>query len=184
MKPASSAARNTTARAISSGSPSRFDGINGRIFCSSTSFALAGMGVNSYFTGSSASDISVRDELKTSPNSLAVGRMTPTGFVENGTALGITDLQDLSLASLGGQSIKRNWVETAQALGVQTDSAKAQAESASTVRQSLDAQRASISGVSVDEESLNLLTFQRQYQGAAKFITTVDEMMQTLIAIV
>ena len=41
MKPASSAARKTTQRAISSGSPSRPTGICGRMFFSSTSFGTA-----------------------------------------------------------------------------------------------------------------------------------------------
>jgi type II secretory pathway pseudopilin PulG len=41
MKPASSPARNSTARAISSGSPSRPTGICGRMFFSSTSFGTA-----------------------------------------------------------------------------------------------------------------------------------------------
>jgi hypothetical protein len=41
MKPASSEARNTTQRAISSGSPRRPVGISGRMFFSSTSFGTA-----------------------------------------------------------------------------------------------------------------------------------------------
>src|SRR5882762_6838668 len=41
MAPASSAARNTTARAISSGSPRRLTGISGRMLFSSTSFGTA-----------------------------------------------------------------------------------------------------------------------------------------------
>jgi flagellar hook-associated protein 1 FlgK len=41
-----------------------------------------------------------------------------------------------------------------------------------------------VSGVSVDEESINLLAFQRAYQGSARFITVVDEMMQTLLGLV
>jgi flagellar hook-associated protein 1 FlgK len=149
-----------------------------------SSGVLAVLGVNSYFTGSSAADISVRDDLKSDPNGLAVGRQTADGFVENGTAMGITGLQDQALPTLGGLSIKQSWADTAQALGVQTDNAQTQAQAATTVRQALDAQQQSVSGVSVDEESMNLLTYQRQYQGAARFITTVDEMMQTLIGIV
>src|ERR1700688_1047685 len=41
MKPASSVARKTTLRAISSGSPRRLTGINGRMLFSSTSFGTA-----------------------------------------------------------------------------------------------------------------------------------------------
>jgi flagellar hook-associated protein 1 FlgK len=153
-------------------------------FSEDSSSALAVMGVNAYFTGKDASDIGIRDALKANTDLLSTGRMVNGSFVENGTALGIAGLQDQQLAGLGNRSIKASWIDTSQALGVQAAAALSQAESAMIVRQSLDAQRAAVSGVSVDEESVNLLTFQRQYQGAAKFITTVDEMMQTLISMV
>ena len=40
-----------------------------------------------------------------------------------------------------------------------------------------------VSGVSLDEESINLLTFQRQFQAAARFIAVIDETLQTLLSI-
>lgn len=153
-------------------------------FGEDSSGVLAVMGVNSYFTGTSASDIGVRQELKDTPSLLATGRFVEGTFVENGTALAIADVQNQSLAALGGQSLKKSWTESVQQLGVRTESALTAFQAASTVRQSLEAQRATVSGVSVDEESINLMTFQRQYQGAARFISIVDEMTQTLIALI
>jgi flagellar hook-associated protein 1 len=148
-----------------------------------SSGALAVLGVNAYFTGTDASNINIRTDLKTTPDSLMVGRLVNGGFIENGGALEISRLQDAPLTALGGQSIKQSWLDTAQSLGVQADAAMNRAEAASMVREGLDAQRAAVSGVSVDEESVNLLIFQRQYQGAARFIATVDEMTQTLISL-
>ena len=49
---------------------------------------------------------------------------------------------------------------------------------------SLDAQRASLSGVSIDEESLNLLNFQRQYQAGARLIDISNQLLTTLMQIV
>ena len=62
--------------------------------------------------------------------------------------------------------------------------ARTNADAGRIVRQSLEAQRASLSGVSVDEESINLLNYQRQFQGAAQVISTADELLQTLISII
>ncbi|MBU4055080.1 MAG: flagellar hook-associated protein FlgK, partial [Proteobacteria bacterium] len=41
--------------------------------------------------------------------------------------------------------------------------------------------RESISGVSLDEEMVNLVKFQHAYSAAAKLISVVDEMLDTLL---
>ena len=48
----------------------------------------------------------------------------------------------------------------------------------------LQAQRESLSGVSLDEEAMNLMKQQRAFQGAAKLVTTVNDMMQTVLDMV
>jgi flagellar hook-associated protein 1 FlgK len=148
-----------------------------------SSGVLGVLGVNAFFTGTDGTDIGVRADLKTTPSNLMVGRLVNGEFVENAGALEIARLQDASLSMLSGQSISRSWLDAAQSLGVQADAAKNRAEAATMVRDSLEAQRAAVSGVSIDEESVNLLIFQRQYQGAARFIATVDEMTRTLISL-
>jgi flagellar hook-associated protein 1 FlgK len=44
--------------------------------------------------------------------------------------------------------------------------------------------RESISGVSIDEETVNLIKYQNAYQAAAKLINTADEMMETILAMI
>jgi flagellar hook-associated protein 1 FlgK len=48
----------------------------------------------------------------------------------------------------------------------------------------LENQRESVSGVSLDEEMINLIKFQNAYTAAAKMITTADEMMQTVLQMI
>ncbi|MDX2017795.1 MAG: flagellar hook-associated protein FlgK [Planctomycetota bacterium] len=149
-----------------------------------TSGVLAVMGVNSYFAGSTAGDIAVRQDLVSDPTKLMVGRVVNGTFVENGNALEFVKLQDTALAGLGGRSIKQSWADTAQSIGLQAAGAETLAGSTSVVRTSLEQQRSSIAGVNVDEESINLLSFQRQYQAAARVIQVADELTQALLAIV
>jgi flagellar hook-associated protein 1 FlgK len=42
-------------------------------------------------------------------------------------------------------------------------------------------QRDSVSGVSLEEEMTNLMTFQKAYQASAQIISTVNLMLQSLI---
>ena len=41
--------------------------------------------------------------------------------------------------------------------------------------------RDSVSGVSIDEEMTDLVRFQKAYQASARIITTVDQMLDTVL---
>lgn len=153
-------------------------------FSEDSSGALAVLGVNTYFTGSDAGDIGVREALYTAPGLLAAGLSVAGQPSDNGAALGILGLRDQTNEDLGGQSITGAWISAAQDVGARTAEAGNRSDASRLVRESLDAQRSALSGVSIDEESINLLNYQRQYQGAARFITVVDELTQTLLSLV
>ncbi|MEN0021010.1 MAG: flagellar hook-associated protein FlgK [Planctomycetota bacterium] len=153
-------------------------------FSDDSSDVLAALGVNSYFTGRSAASIDVRADLSESPSQLGAGRLVDGRFVENATALSIAELQGQPVDSLNGESFSRSWSEIVQSVASSTEAAGNRAISATIVRENLDAQRAAVSGVNIDEESINLLDFQRQYQGAARVIQTADELFDTLLAII
>jgi flagellar hook-associated protein 1 FlgK len=105
-------------------------------------------------------------------------------LIENATALDIVQLQSKSLTSLGGVSPTEFWRQSVQELAGSSAQAGTSAEAARMVREAIQAQRDAVSGVSIDEESINLLQFQRQYQAAARVISVVDELTQQLINLV
>lgn len=149
-------------------------------FENDTSGILATLGMNTYFVGTDAGDIAVRSDLVAEPLLLVGGLSDGT----NETALAIATLRERPVASLGGLTLEDAWLKTVERVGVETAGAKTRANATRLVRENLEAQRAGISGVSADEETLNLIQFQRQYQAAARFINIVDEMLQTLLSIV
>ena len=142
--------------------------------------ALAALGLNTFFTGTDAADIDVNQQLQGDPGLLAVGAGNIAG--SNGTALALANLQSAPIDDLGGKSLPEFWDSSVNTLAVKTDAANASVESSGLVKDSLNAQVQATSGVSLDEESINLLTFQRQFQAAARFISVIDQTLQTLIS--
>ncbi len=150
-------------------------------FLEDTTGFLAATGINSFFTGHNATTIDVNQVLLDDASMLAVGAGGIAG--SNNTAIAIAELQNNGLDALDGRSLRDFWQSNVNQLAARTSAANQKAQSAAIVRESINAQMQSVSGVSLDEESVNMMLFQRQYQAAARFITVIDETMQTLLSI-
>jgi flagellar hook-associated protein 1 FlgK len=149
-------------------------------FASDTSGVLATLGINTFFTGEDAADLDVRSELIANPGLLVAGLSAGS----NEQALAIAQLRDAPVESLGGITLLESWRRTTDAVAVETAAARTERGAAEQVKASLEAQHATVSGVSIDEETINLISFQQQYQAAARLISTVDELTQILISLV
>ena len=149
-------------------------------FGDDTSGVLALLGINTFFQGDTAADIAVRGELRDDTGLLVVGN----GLGSNDTALAIAGLRDRPLDAFSGATISERWSSTVERNAVRTAAATTRFEALSSVRSSLEAQEQAISGVSLDEESINLITYQQQYSGAARFIQITDELTNILLSIV
>jgi flagellar hook-associated protein 1 FlgK len=67
--------------------------------------------------------------------------------------------------------------------GVAVRSAELDVEVATGVEAQLEALRSSVSGVSTDEEVINLDKFQRGYQASLRVVSVADQMLQELLAL-
>jgi flagellar hook-associated protein 1 FlgK len=150
-------------------------------FSQDSSGVLAALGINNFLSGSNARDISVSKTLTDQPGLIAAAKNGAPA--DNQTALAIADLANRSLTSLKGVSLSDWYQSLVNGVASSTSAAKTNAEAAQGVSDTLKAQRDALSGVSIDEEAINLIKQQRAYQGAARLISTVDEMMKTLMAI-
>ena len=57
-------------------------------------------------------------------------------------------------------------------------------DTADTLAVQLEAERASISGVDPNEELVEMVKFQRQFEIAARFLTTINQTLDDLLAVV
>ncbi len=66
-------------------------------------------------------------------------------------------------------------------IGSQGEEAQNRIESQTVVLKNLNNMRESVSGINLDEEMSNMVAFQHGYNAAARVITTMDEMLETII---
>jgi len=86
-----------------------------------------------------------------------------------------------SQAVIGGQSPTDYYSNLVFNVGNASSNANAEQSASSLVLKQLNDQRASISGVSLDEEAANMVRYQQAYSASAQVITTINAMMQTVI---
>ena len=101
---------------------------------------------------------------------------------DNGNAVAIANLQH-GLRIGGTVSLDDYYGSLVSDVGVGVDQASTNFDHQTAAVTQLNNYRESVSGVSVDEEMVNLLKFQNAYDAAAKLITTVDELLQALMNI-
>ena len=151
-------------------------------FSDDTSGVLAALGLNTFFTGKDSLDIAINPLIADHFSLVAAGRSDFAGDGSNATAL--SGVQDLSVASLGGVSLNQFYNASMASLAVSSSAVNSADEAARIIFDSLTVQRESISGVNLDEEAVAMITFQRAFEGAARYMRVVDEMMQTLLTLV
>jgi len=90
----------------------------------------------------------------------------------NGNLAKFTAVQTTALAS--GQTPSDAYASLVYQVGSLTSSANAESTATSASLVQLNDQLSSVSGVSVDEESANLITYQQAYEAAARVVTTIQ----------
>jgi len=151
---------------------------------SDTSGVLTSLGINTYFAGNDASDIAVRSDLAADPSTLSVRAIVGGIPTDNGVSNAIIGLRTKAIANLQGNTLLGDWSAYAQELGVQVASAETATDTANAVTENLTSQLNAVSGVSLDEEAINLVLFQTQYQASARYISVLQQMTDTLMRMV
>lgn len=88
------------------------------------------------------------------------------------------EIAALALSDTGPDAV---WAAFVTRTAVASSGAAHDATLAAVGRDAAQAQLLSVASVSLDEESVNLLAYQHAYQGSARVLTAVDELLDTLI---
>jgi len=133
--------------------------------------------------GTTAASISLSAEVLADTDNISAGTGGPVGEYRagaNDVALALAGLRD-EASGLLGMSYGDHFRELTSDVGFMVHTANSRAEVHSTLADQAEMRREGYSGVSTDEELMQLIRFQTAYQAAARVVTTANEMLQTLV---
>jgi flagellar hook-associated protein 1 FlgK len=135
-----------------------------------------------FFTGTTASTIAVDPRISSNVNNIAASRDGAPGNNEN--ALALFGIMNERIMDAGTTTVTQYYGRFVSMIGSAVASASGDSNGAELVLAQLNAQRESVSGVSLDEEMTNMIRFQRSFEAAARVISTADELMRTVLNMV
>ena len=145
-------------------------------------YGLDGSTTQDFFTATATTSttisLALTDRQKIAASSTAAG--VPGNNVN---ALALSSLQTAAVAGLGNTTFQSYYSAMAGSFGATLQGATRDLQGQEILHDQLLAHRAEVSGVSMDEELINLLKYQRAFEAASKLITTSDEMLQTILGL-
>jgi flagellar hook-associated protein 1 FlgK len=148
----------------------------------SAAYGLDGSTGNAFFQGTDAATIALAAPIAASTDAIAASS-TAAGLPGGAdAAIGMAQLQYLvqtigtattTLDGFYGQFVAK--------IGVDADQASRLHQVQSGVLDAAQARRDGVSGVNMDEEMTDMVRFQKSYNAAARMITTLDDMLETIV---
>ncbi len=148
-------------------------------FADDSSGALAALGINTFFTGHDSSDIGVSSLISGDHRYLAAGK--GGGPSDGSNLVNLAAVTTNPVAALGGISLDELYENIVTNVAQASSTEQAVRDGLSAFRDSLKHQRDQYSGVSLDEEAIKVLQYQRAFQASARLISVIDELFTTLL---
>lgn len=142
-----------------------------------TSNILTALGINTFFEGKDASSIDVAQYIKDDVTRIAAASSRSIG--DNTNALRLVDLQNSSTAN--NKTFSEFLHGVVAELGIDRQRKENEKDSFNSLLANLEKQRQELSGVSVEEEMINVIRFQKAFQASAKFISVISELSDLLM---
>lgn len=128
--------------------------------------------------------IAVNPSLKSDVNSVAAAFPNPQGRAVIGdgrAAVEIASIRNTDVMIGSSRTFDDYFAETVTNAGLKGEQAENMLLSQNAIMNDLRDLRDSISGVNIDEELADIIKFQHGYNAAARYVTVIDEMLDTII---
>jgi flagellar hook-associated protein 1 FlgK len=124
--------------------------------------------------------IDISDEVKEDLNNIATG-LAPNSPGDNRIAIAISKLQHEKVLGGGTTTFEESYQKSVGKIGLATAKSNIDFEQSGGIWAQAKSIKERISGVSIDEETANMVKYQHAYDASARMIKTADEMFDSVI---
>ncbi len=133
-------------------------------------------------TERAAEYLDLSDAVKFNVNNIAAAA-EPDAPGDNRIAIAISGIQNMRLMNNGKSTVDDYYNSIISDIGVAASSNKNSLNQSRDIQTQLNTMRETLSGVSIDEETMNLMQFKQAFDASAKVIQVADEMLDTVLSI-
>jgi flagellar hook-associated protein 1 len=144
-----------------------------------TSGVLGALGMNTFFSGDDAGSISLVQDVIDNPNHISHSGNGAPGNVDN--AISLAQLDTALVLNNGTTTFADFDRSTLSLLGVQSRRMEELEINTDMLVTELKNRQEEVAGVSLDEEAVNLIRFQQAFTAAARFLTSIDEVIDLVV---
>ena len=148
-------------------------------FARDSSGTLAALGLGTFFTGTTAGNMGVNQLVRDDPGKFAASKSGMGADADNAAELAA--FLDRELASQNNQTISVMYDRLVGEIAQSAAVARSVAEGFRVFHQTLEGQHLAITGVSLDEEAVKMIAYQRAFQANARLVATLSEMLDVLV---
>jgi flagellar hook-associated protein 1 FlgK len=147
-----------------------------------TSGVLAAVGINTFFSGSSALNIAVCSDIAATPGRVASA--LGADMTDNANALRMAGLRDQTVTSLNSMTPGEFYRQMVTDIGQQLFVKQARKDNIESMVHNLGNQQSEISGVNINDEAARMLVFEQMFKGMSKYLSTVQSLLLSLMEII
>ncbi|MFC1676895.1 flagellar hook-associated protein FlgK [Planctomycetota bacterium] len=149
---------------------------------SDTSGLLSAIGLNTFFTGTNASNIAVHADIAATPGRVATS-IGPE-MTDNTNAERMAELKDQAITGLSNMTCEDFYRRLTFDIAQEVSIKEMQYNNCEAIKNNLLTQQGEISGVNINDEAAQLLIFEQMFQAMAKYMSIVQESVSELISMV
>jgi flagellar hook-associated protein 1 FlgK len=144
-----------------------------------TTGVLAAVGINTFFAGKNASDITVCSHVLNTPARIAVA--TGPDMTDNTNASRLAGLRDEAISDLDSLTPGEFYRRFVTSIGQDLYIRQVSQDNIEVIVQNLANQQSEVSGVDINDEAAKMLVFEQIFKAMSKYINTVQTSLTTIM---